>query len=284
MAEKHKIGITLGSVSVLMWLFAACFLSAQQAGAPSGSESAQAHDNPLAELSPENRALFDALQEAAEKGHDAETLEDGKKLLPALKPDTPLANFVTQITANAALDVGETTYALALVKPLAEAHSKNWRAATLLARLYAESGERTLRNQQIASVITLHKQTTDADFGKLHVFPIQKVALHSGYAVFLYPFEPLRPNNSYLVALIYTSEGKQDYRIELESADVDQAFFKAKKSGERRFSIDSFRKNETNANWPESQALHGFVDGRFDYDSMRDEMVKVANGEDSPRK
>lgn len=32
MVEKHKIGITMGSVSVLMWLFAACLLSAQQAG------------------------------------------------------------------------------------------------------------------------------------------------------------------------------------------------------------------------------------------------------------
>lgn len=284
MAKKRKIGIAVGSVSVLIWLFAPCFLSAQQAGAQSGAESAQAHDNPLAVLSPENRALFNALREAAEKGHDAETLEDGKKLLPALKPDTPLAEFVTQLSADAAVDTGETTYALTLIKPLAETHPKNWRAVSLLARLYAESGEKTLRDQQIASVISLHKETTDPDFGKLHVFPIQKVALHSGYAVFLYPFEPLRPNNSYLVALIYSSEGKQDYRIELESADVDQVFFKAMRPGERRFSIDSFRKNETSANWPETQALHGFVDGKFDYDSMRDEMIKVANGEKLSRK
>jgi hypothetical protein len=30
---------------------------------------------------------------------------------------------------------------------------------------------------------------------------------------------------------------------------------------------------------PESQALHGFVDGVFDYHTIRDLMVKTANGE-----
>jgi hypothetical protein len=68
------------------------------------------------------------------------------------------------------------------------------------------------------------------------------------------------------------------YRIELESDPADLAFFKAKKSGERRFSLDTFRKNEKNPDGPESQALHGFVDGVFDYDFMRDQMLSVANG------
>jgi hypothetical protein len=61
---------------------------------------------------------------------------------------------------------------------------------------------------------------------------------------------------------------------------VDQAFFKPKHPGERRFSIDTFRQNETNPNLPESQALHGFVDGVFDYDTMRDLMLKTANDEE----
>jgi len=279
MAVKRRFAIPLSAVGLLIWLFAAWRLPAQQAAVPTDLENAQAHENPLAELSLENRALFDALRESAKMGHDADVVENGKKLLPALKPDTLLANFVTQITAGSALETGETSYALTLIKPLADAHPKDWHAATLLARLYAESGQKTLRDQQIAHVIALHKQTSDADFGKLHIFPIQRVRLHSGYALFLYPFEPLRPENSYLIALIYTSEGKQDRRIELESADVDQAFFKARKPGQRRFSIDTFRKNETNASWPDSQALNGFIDGIFDYDTMRDQMVNVANGE-----
>lgn len=284
MIAKQKMAITISAVSLVIGLWGGSRLLAQQAATPPSAGSLQAHDDPLSELSPDNRALFDALREAAKNGHDSEVLEDGKKLLPALKPDTALADFVTQITADSALEAGEPGYALSLTRPLAEAHPDDWRAATLLARLYAENGDRSLRDQQIARVIALHKRTSDANFAKLHVFPIEKVRLSSGYGVFLYPFEPLQPHNSYLVALIYTNESKQDYRIELESADVDQAFFKAKRPNERRFSIDSFRKNETNPNWPESQALHGFVDGTFDYDMMRDQMVKVANGEKITRK
>lgn len=206
----------------------------------------------MAELSPENRGLFDAIREAAQQGHDADVLASGKKLLPALKPGTPLADFVTQITADAALETGDIAYALTLIKPFTYTHPADWRSAALLVRLLAESGDKALRDQQIANLLKMHKQTKDPDFAKLHIFPIQKVKLHSGYAVFLYPFEPLAPHNVYLIALIYTNEGEENCRIELESLDVDQAFFKGKKPGERRFSIDTFRKNETNANLPES--------------------------------
>lgn len=263
-------------------LIAALCLPAQQQPARDNAENVRVDSDAFADLSPENRALFDALRDAAQQGRDADVLADGQKLLSVLKPDSALANFVTQLTAGAAIETGDTSYALTLLEPLADAHPKDWHVAALLARAYAESDDKALRDQQIAHLLDLHKQTSDPDFAKLHVFPIQKAKLRSGYAVFLYPFEPLKPYNTYLVALIYTSDGKADYRLELGSEDADQAFFKPKKPGERRFSIDSYRKNETNEKWPESQALHGFVDGVFDYDRMRDLMVKAANGEALP--
>jgi hypothetical protein len=279
MRTKPKIAF-LGALG----LIAALCLPAQQQPARDDAENARGNSGSLADLSPENRALFDAVRDAAEQGRDADVLADGRKLLPALKPDSPLANFITQVTAGAAIETGDTSDALTLIKPLADAHPKDWHAAALLARAYAESGDQALRDQQIAHLLDLHKQTSDPDFAKLHIFPIQKVKLRSGYAVFLYPFEPLKPYNTYLVALIYTSDGKADFRLELGSEDADQAFFKPKKPGERRFSIDSYRKNQTNEKWPETQALYGFVDGVFDYDRMRDLMVKAANGEALPRK
>jgi hypothetical protein len=274
MRAKRKIAL-LGAFC----LIAALCLPSQQQPTRDDAENVRVNSDSLADLSPENRALFDAVRDAAQQGRDTDVLVDGRKLLSALKPDSALANFVTQLTAGAAIETGETSYALSLIKPFAEAHPNDWHAAALLVRACAESGENALRDQQIAHLLDLHKQTSDPDFAKLHVFPIQKVKLRSGYAVFLYPFEPLKPYNTYLVALIYTSDGKADYRLELGSEDADQAFFKPKKPGERRFSIDSYRRNETNEKWPESQALYGFVDGVFDYDRMRDLMVKTANGE-----
>lgn len=234
------------------------------------------------ELSSENRIVFDALRGAAQKGNDAEVVAKGKALLPVLKPGTALADFVAKVTATSAADSGDTAYALELAKPLAEAHPEDWRAVTLMARIYAETGDKVDRDGQIGRVLALHEKGADPDFAKLHVFPIQKVKLNSGYALFLYPFKPLGRENSYLIALVYTSEGKQDYRIELESADVDQAFFKAKHPGERRFSIDTFRQASDDGKFLGQQALHGFVDGVFDYDRMRDLMVKTANGEAIP--
>ncbi|MGD0733555.1 MAG: hypothetical protein ABR976_00345 [Terracidiphilus sp.] len=268
----------------LMLLTAAWQLSAQQAASPDATGKPQDIHDQIAQLTPDDRIMFDALRAAVEQEHDAEVLSIGKKLLPALKTDTLLSDFVTQITAGAAVEIGETDYALTLTKPSVDAHPKDWHSAALLVRIYAESGEKALRDQQIGHLLDLHKKTDDPDFAKLHVFPIQKVKLHSGYAVFLYPFEPLGRDNAYLVALIYTNEGKQDYRIEIDSDDGDQAFFKAKKPGARRFSIDSYRQNPTNPNWPESQALYGFIDGVFDYDAMRDRIIVIANDEDSKHK
>lgn len=284
MNAKRKICIALGAFCLLSALSATCELSAQQTAAPAAAGNSQSLQDLIAELPPEQHALFNALREAVQEGHDTDVLADGKKLLLGLQTNTSLADFVTQITAGAAIETGDTSYSLALIKPFVDAHPKDWHAAALLVRVYAESGEKALRDQQIAHLLDLHKQTSDPDFAKLHIFPIQKVRLHSGYAVFLYPFEPLKPYNTYLVGMIYTSDGKSDYRLELGSEDADQAFFKPKKRGERRFSIDSYRKNEKNANWPESQALHGFIDGVFDYDTMRDRMMKVANPDELPRK
>jgi hypothetical protein len=282
MEAKPKFCTGCVALGVILVLAAVSTLRGQDPASSTDSATAQTQSDPLAGLSPENRVLFETLREAAQQNDDATTLASGKKLLPSLKQGTRLCDFVTQLTAGSAVETGDTVYALSLLKPFTDTHADDWRAASLLARVYAENGDKSLRDLQVAHVIALHKKASDPAFAKLHVFPIQKVALHSGYAVFLYPFEPFGKYTIYLVALIYTSAGKQDYRIELESEDVDQAFFKAKHPGERRFSIDTYHENVTNPNWPESQALHGFVDGKFDYDTMRDLMVKAANGEELP--
>ena len=244
----------------------------------------QSQTDPLAALSPENRALFDTLRSSASHNENATTLAAGKKLLPTLDPGTPLSDFVALMTAGSAIQMGDTSYALRLLKPLAATHPDDWHVASDLARVYAETGDNTERDEQIAHVLALHQKSSDPDFAKLHIFPIQKVALHTGYALFLYPFEPLGNYNTRLIAIIFTNSSKEDYRIELESDDADQAFFKPKHPGDRRFSIDSYHESNVEGKSSESQALHGFIDGVFDYDVMRDRIVAVANGEHSPTK
>jgi hypothetical protein len=105
---KRKSFIVFVLSCHLILPFAAWQLSAQQAVAPDATGKPQELHNQIAELTPENRALFDALREAVQHEHDADVLTDGKKLLPALKTDTPLADFVTQLTAGAAVETGDT--------------------------------------------------------------------------------------------------------------------------------------------------------------------------------
>jgi hypothetical protein len=259
-------------------------LSAQQPVAPTDSGKLQVQNDPFAELTPENRALLNELREAVKRYDFNVILANGKILLPALKPGTVQTNAIMKITAQAALETGDTNYAFTLIKPLAELPPTDWVAAELLARLYAESEIKELRDRQITHLLDLHSHTSDQQFAEQLTFTIQRIKLHSGYAILLYPFKPLKPYNTYLIAEIWTGEGKMDYRIEIGSESEDQIFFKAKHPGERRFSIDSYRKNNEHPNGPESQALHGFVDGVFDYDYMRDCLVNTANGDPPPRR
>jgi hypothetical protein len=151
MNTKRKISIALGAFGRLFTLSAPCELSAQQTMAPADAGVSQAHHDSIAELPPEQHALFDALREAVQQGHDADVLADGKKLLLDLQANTSLADFVTQVTAGAAIETGDTNYALTLIKPFVDAHRKDWHAAALLVRIYAESGEKALRDQQSPS-------------------------------------------------------------------------------------------------------------------------------------
>ena len=65
MTAKQKIAIVIGAVGFVSGLSGGSRLLAQQATTPPSAGNAQAHDNPLSELSPDNHALFDALREAA---------------------------------------------------------------------------------------------------------------------------------------------------------------------------------------------------------------------------
>lgn len=126
MEARRETVIPWETLGLLLVMNIALLLPAQQPTAPAKTGNPQAHQDPLAELSPENRTLFNSLREAAQQGRDSDVVASGKKLSPALKPRIPLADFVTQLTGTSALDNGETNYALSLMKPLADAHPDDW--------------------------------------------------------------------------------------------------------------------------------------------------------------
>jgi hypothetical protein len=217
MEIQRKSSFVWGLFGLIFLLTSTCHLSAQQAPTPGDKDHAQTPSDPLAGLTPENRSRFNELREAIKREDLTATLANGRILLPALKPGTVLVDSIMKLTAQAALETGDTNYALTLIKPLAELPPTDWVAAELLTRLYAESGNKELRDNQIAHLLDLHSHTSDKQFADQPTFTIQKIQLHSGYVVFLYPFKQLKPSNNYLTAEIWSSKGEYSYRIVIDS-------------------------------------------------------------------
>ena len=89
MEAKQELGVTSVSLGLFLALaFVSPLIRGQQPAISADSPTAQMRGDPLAALSPESRALFDALRRAAQQNDDATTLETGKRLLPALTPGT----------------------------------------------------------------------------------------------------------------------------------------------------------------------------------------------------
>lgn len=175
MEAKQRLRAASVPLGLILALTTVSPLLGQDPVGSTDSATAQSQSDPLAGLSSENRTLFDTLCKAAQQNDDATTLASGRKRLPALAPGTTLCDFVTQLTAGSAVETGDAVFALSLLKPFTDAHPDDWRAASLLARAYAESGDKSLRDEQVAHVIDLHKKTSDPTFAKVHIFPIQKV-------------------------------------------------------------------------------------------------------------
>jgi hypothetical protein len=259
-------------------------LPAQEAGAPAGGEKSQAHGDPLAELSPADRALFDQAGKAFQQEEDSEANESYRKLLPHLNGGSALQIYVAKIASESAPNIGDKAFALDTLRPIAEANANDWQAASLLARYYAESGEKQLRDRMIARVVELHKRAADAQIGKLQCILLERVDTATGKVLFFYSLEPWGRFNTCLMARIYSNSGEQTYRIAVESSDVDQAFIETKTPGARRFSYDGYgppQKHE-NGTTSYSQALLGFFDGTFDYDVQKAKILKLAEGHRTP--
>lgn len=240
--------------------------------------------NPLSELSAEDHALFDQAGKAFQQEKFAEASEVFRSLLPRLTPGNSLQLYVSKMASESALNIGDNSFALETLKPIAETSPNDWQAASLLARCYAQSGEKQLRDQMIARVVDLHKRSVDAQIGKLQAIVLERVELAKGKVLFFYSLEPWGRFNTYLMARIYDSSGEQTFRIAVESSDVDQAYIEKKAPGVRRFSYDGYGQPQKHEDGTTSysQALLGFFDGKFDYDEEKTKILKLAEEHTAP--
>jgi hypothetical protein len=211
----------------------------------------------------------------------ADALEALRSLLTEVPQDTPAQSTLAERTAEAAIGAGERAYAISLLKPIEDRDGTDCPARTLLARAYAEDGQTTARDAEISALDNQHKQAPQSSIGKLDAFVLEQHSLAGGWSVSIaYFLRPSGPHNTHLLSEILDASGSLILRIELDSDDPDQVYYREKfpdlaAKGERRYSLDAISGPTLNGGKIEHELIQ-FFDGAPSYDTVRGRILDIA--------
>ncbi len=270
------------AISILVYLFllAPVPLSAQSGDAASHVESAQ---ELIARLTPQQKQQYDEASLNFNGQNYADALVRYKILLKDLPNDPILLKF----SSEAALDTGDTAYALNNLKPVAEANPDDWQAAGLLTRAYAESGDKANRDAGIAHMIELHKRGLTP--AHLQQYLLEHVLVGGRTVLIFTSLEPWGHYKVYNYAQVFDEEAHLAQRLTLESNDSDQPLFARQHpaeaaAGARLFSIDGYadRPPTSDGKHTETHATYKFFTGRPSYDTVREAFLSIASAKSDP--
>ena len=264
------------------------FAKAQQNGAGTAKKTSetesQAASDPLSQLSPEQRRIYDAATRQFSAERYADAFAAFKTLIAELPPG-PARLLISKYASEAALNVGDYSFAKSTLKPIAEADPNDWQAAGMLARLYAETGDKQARDAELAYLVDLHKRGVSPQIAQMKQILVERISIANGSIRVWYSLEPWGRYKTYLFCRVYNAAGEQILRIALESADFDQPAFAKEHpdlaaAGARRFSLDGYGQEEKipNGTSQGSHMTYEFFDGQPAYDSIREKIIGIANG------
>jgi hypothetical protein len=264
--------------SVLAFLCAAPITAPPQTAAP----KAMPGSSPVAEMS-SLTASEKAQADLAGRDFAAEKFADALALYKPLIAAHPGEALLAKFAAEAAINVGEREYALGLLTPIESANPDDWQANGLLARIYAESGDKARRDAQMARMTDLHNRGLIP--ARLQQYLIESIPVNDKTLRIWHSLQPWGNQKVYDYARVFNSSGELVSRIELESMDLDQTSFakthpSEAAAGVRVFSFDQFSPVVNNANGTKSY-VHGTDDmfvGQPSYDAVRKAFVEIALG------
>jgi hypothetical protein len=272
----------LSAVSLLVFLplLAPLPSLAQSGDSTSHVESAS---ELIARLTPEQKQQYDEASQNFNGQNYAGALVHYKILLKELPTDPILLKF----SSEAALDTGDTAYALNNLKPVAEASPDDWQAAGLLTRAYAESGDKANRDTGIAHMVELYKRGLTP--GHMQQYLLERVLAGSKTILIFTSFKPWGHYNVYNYAQVYDEEAHLAQRLTLESDDTDQPLFarqhpKEAAAGARLFSIDGYADGPTasDGHHTETHSTYKFFVGQPNYDIVRENFLNIASAKSDP--
>ncbi len=255
------------------------------------SAAAQTQTDPLAQLNAAQRTQYDSALQLFKTEHYSEALAAFRQILPQLLPGTPAQIQIAKFAAESAINAGDRDSALPLLKPIEAADVNDWQASSMLARVYAETGQRQLRDAELAHLVDLHTRAASPQIARMTQIVLERIPIDANRLIRVwYSLEPWGPYKIYLFARVYEPSGRQVLRLTLESSDFDQALFAQQHpdlaaKGTRCFSLDGYGPDQKLPNGPTTQThfTFGLFDGQPSYDIGREQLINIANGKTKPK-
>jgi len=244
---------------------------------------------PETSFTPEQQQKLDAANRLFQSGQYADALRNYKELLGEVPVSDPHHNLLAKFASESALNIGENGFVLEALLPVVTADPNDWQAAALLARLYVQTGQKALRDAELARLVDLHQRAVTPQIAKLQQIPLETVPFRDGTIRIFFSLEPWGRYKVYLMARVYDQAGRQVFRVTLESADFDQPQFAKDHpdlaaKGVRLFSLDGYGPNIQlpNGQTTQNHSTYGFYTGKPDYDTYRARVVDIAESHSAP--
>jgi hypothetical protein len=257
-----------------------CVAQTSQAPVAAHRESTQEF---IAKLNPQQKQQFDDALTAYKTQRPFDAALIYRSLLNDFPGDPILLKFASQNLIRS----GAPGIAVDLLRPLTQADPDDWQAASLLTHGCADVGDKPCRDAGIAHMLDLHSRGLTPP--QMQDYVVEDVKLGDNTIQISTSLVPWGMYHVYAVGRATDSAGKLFLSITLESNDFDQPGFAKDHpdqagKGMRRFSIDSYRENgvDSSGQRTQTQAFYKFIDGQPDYETIREEFLKVATGKSVP--
>ncbi len=250
---------------------------AQVLTVPAKPAPAAQPQNPDAQIDPQAEAkVIASLQ--ARNFNEALT---GAKAILAANPNSPKANKLTGVVL---LDQQKTSDALPYFQKALELAPDDPTVHGLLLQAYAQSGDKTHRDEQRTILRGYHSDGKHPGFAQIPSFLVETTPVGDKTVQAEEFYEPSGQFHFYYRFNIFDATSHLQSFIALESDDADQAMFaqqhaKEAAAGERRFSLDGYARA---ADGHVTQALYRFFDGQPSYDDVRALVLKLVQEGKAP--
>jgi hypothetical protein len=252
------------------------------AAASAAAQSMQSREEFVAGLDASQQQEFaDAGKAAGEKRY-----ADALALFGRLSKEVPGSAYLAKVTSETALNAGDNTVALALLRPIRQADPDDWQAVGLLARACAQARDAACRDAEISHMAELHRRGLTP--GAFQQYKVETVKVGDNSLVISVFLQPAGRYNAYAIGQLFDAGGVSVLRIFLESADFDQPLFAKEHPQEaarglRSFSLDGYRETSTNGagQRTETHFTYRFFVGEPKYEALRGDFIDIANGKAS---